>query len=230
MKKKIAIIVTNQDNYPGYNTPTGLWLSELVHFWDIIEDDGYSFDLISPKGGKTPLEPKSLVFPMIDKATKARYNEPEFMVRLDNTLVAVNAKAQDYDAIYFTGGHGVMFDFTDDEDLQRLTRDIYEQGGVVSSVCHGYCGLLNTKLSDGNYLISGKTISGFSWLEEIIAGVKNKVPYNAEDLARKHGASFKKSILPFKGYVEIDGRLVTGQNPNSAYKTAVATMKILRNH
>ena len=71
---------------------TGLWLSELVHFWDVMEDDGYSFDLISPKGGKTPLEPKSLVFPMIDKATKARYNEPEFMVRLDNTLVAVSAQ------------------------------------------------------------------------------------------------------------------------------------------
>lgn len=227
MKNKVAIIVTNQSNYPEHNIPTGLWLSELVHFWNIMEDAGFSFDLISPKGGVSPLEPKSLTFPMIDKATKARYNEVRFMERLDNTLAVKDIEAKDYDVIYFTGGHGVMFDFIDDEQLQRLTREIYEQGGVVSSVCHGYCGLLNTKLTDGRYLISGKSISGFSWVEEILAGVKNKVPYNAEDIAKKHGAIYRKSKIPFKGYVEIDDRLVTGQNPNSAHKTALATIKVL---
>lgn len=193
-----------------------------------MTEAGYCIDLISPQGGKSPLEPKSLVFPMLDKATKARYNDAEFMARLANTMAAEDAKAADYDAIYFTGGHGVMFDFTDDQHLQRLTRDIYEQGSVVASVCHGYCGLLNIKLSDGHYLINDKTISGFSWLEEIMAGVKNKVPYNAEDLARKRGANFKKSIIPFKSYVAVDGRLVTGQNPHSAHKTARATLRLLR--
>jgi putative intracellular protease/amidase len=81
----------------------------------------------------------------------------------------------DFDAIYFTGGHAVMWDFPDDGPLQRITRDIYERGGIVSSVCHGYCGLLNTKLSNGALLVAGRRLTGYSWIEEVLAGVASKV-------------------------------------------------------
>ena len=228
MTKKIGIIVTNQDSYPEHNRPTGLWLSELVHFWDVLEKDGYSFDIISPKGGKIPLEPKSLEGVAFDKATKARYNDEEFMAQLDNTISAADASWERYEAIYYTGGHGVMYDFLDDENLHKLNRDMYENGRVISAVCHGYCGLLNTKLSNNEYLLKGKTITGFSWFEEKLANVAKIVPYNAEQIAKERGCNYKKAMIPLTPFVKTDGKLVTGQNPFSATLTAKKTLEVLR--
>lgn len=120
-----------------------------------------------------------------------------------------------------------MFDFAESEELQRVTREIFERGGVVSSVCHGYCGLLNTKLSDGAYLVAGRALTGFSWNEEILAGVSKIVPYDVEAEMKKRGARYEKALLPFVSNVVVDGRLVTGQNPQSAEATAVAVTKLL---
>lgn len=133
----------------------------------------------------------------------------------------------DFDAIYFTGGHAVMWDFPDDAGLQRLTRGIYERGGIVSSVCHGYCGLLNTTLSDGTLLVAGRRITGYSWVEEILAGVAKKVPYNVEQEMARRGARYEKALLPFTSNVVVDGRLVTGQNPQSAKATAEQVVALL---
>lgn len=126
----------------------------------------------------------------------------------------------DYDAIYFTGGHAVMWDFPDDEGLQTVMRAIWEGGGIVSSVCHGYCGLLNTTLPDGRLLVAGRRVTGFSWREEILAGVAGKMPYNAEEEMKRRGALYEKAFRPFVSHVVVDGRLVTGQNPWSAKATA----------
>lgn len=227
MKNKVLIIVTNQDNYPGHNTPTGLWLSELVHFWNVLEAEGFAFDIASPKGGKSPLEPKSLKGVTFDKATKGRFQDPEFMRKLDHTLPAGKARWEDYDAIYYTGGHGVMYDFKDDENLHALNRDLLENGRVVSAVCHGYCALLNSKLSNGDYLVGSRTITGFSWFEERLSGVAKKVPYNVEQEVKDRGANFKKALLPFTTHVKVDGRLVTGQNPGSATETATRTLQAI---
>ena len=227
MKQKIAVIVTNIGHYEAHDEPTGLWLGELTHFWEVLTTVGYQIDLISPNGGKSPLEPKSLKFPMIDKNTRKYLADSVFMALLDSTIAAVDAKALDYGAIYYTGGHGVMFDFIDDPELQRLTREIWEQEGIVSSVCHGFCGLLNVKLANGQYLISDKTITGFSWTEEVLAGVAKKIPFNAQALAEERSSSYTKALLPFTSFVETDGRLVTGQNPGSAKATAHAVLNAL---
>lgn len=120
-----------------------------------------------------------------------------------------------------------MYDFTDDKGLQELTRAIYEKGGIVSSVCHGYCGLLNVKLSDGKNLIDGKKVTGFSWNEEILAGVSKHIPFNAEEQTRQRGAKYEKNLLPFTSRVTVDGRLVTGQNPMSAKATAEKVVSLL---
>ena len=133
----------------------------------------------------------------------------------------------DFDAIYFTGGHAVMWDFPDDAGLQRLTREIYERGGIVSSVCHGYCGLLNTRLSDGRLLVAGKRLTGYSWIEEVLAGVAKQVPYNSEEEMKCRGARYEKALLPFVSNVVVDGRLVTGQNPQSAKATAERVVALL---
>lgn len=149
------------------------------------------------------------------------------MALLANTAAPDEIDSADFDAIYFTGGHAVMYDFPDSEGLQRITREIFERGGIVSSVCHGYCGLLNTRLSDGSHLVAGRKVTGFAWREEVLAKVDKLVPYNAEEEMKKRGAHYEKAKLPFVSYAVVDGNLVTGQNPGSAKETAKKVADLL---
>lgn len=220
MTKRIVNVVTNIGHYDDPSHPTGLWLSELTHAWQVFDEHGFEQVIISPSGGRSPLEPRSLKFPNYDKTAKAWRADPARMALLEDTLSPDQIDSADYDAIYFTGGHAVMYDFPDSAGMQRITREIFEHGGIVSSVCHGYCGLLNTRLSDGTYLIAGRRLTGFAWREEELAKVDKLVPYNAEDEAKKRGALYEKAKLPFVSYVVVDGNLITGQNPGSAKATA----------
>lgn len=226
MNKRILHVVSNVAHYADPSEPTGLWLSELTHAYDIFAAKGYEQRLVSPKGGVSPLEPRALKWPLLDASAKAWLADKNRMALLSSTARPEDIDPAGYDAIYFTGGHAVMWDFPDSEGLQKITRSIYERGGIVSSVCHGYCGLLNTKLSDGTLLVAGKKLTGFSWREEILAGVARKMPYNAEEEMKRRGALYEKAFLPFVSYAVADGRLVTGQNPWSAKATAekVATL------
>jgi putative intracellular protease/amidase len=227
MTKRILNVVTNVGHYDDPSHPTGLWLSELTHAWHVFDDAGFEQTLVSPQGGRVPLEPRALKFPNYDKTAKAWRADPAKMALLENTLSPDDIDSADYDAIYFTGGHAVMYDFPDSDGLQRITREIFERGGVVSSVCHGYCGLLNTKLSDGSYLIAGRRMTGFAWREEELARVDKLVPYNAEAEAKNRGALYEKATLPFVSYTVVDGNLVTGQNPGSAKATATKVAELL---
>ncbi|MGK8491618.1 type 1 glutamine amidotransferase domain-containing protein [Nocardia asiatica] len=220
MTKRILNVVTNVGHYDDPAHPTGLWLSELTHAWQVFEEHGFEQAIVSPAGGPSPLEPRSLKFPNYDRTAKAWRADPARMALLENTAAPDQIDSADYDAIYFTGGHAVMYDFPDSAGLQRITREIYERGGIVASVCHGYCGLLNTKLSDGTSLVAGRKVTGFAWREEVLARVDKLVPYNAEDEMKKTGARYEKAKLPFVSYAVVDGNLVTGQNPRSAKETA----------
>ncbi|SDP61886.1 Putative intracellular protease/amidase [Klenkia soli] len=228
MTRRILDVVTNVGHYDDPSHPTGLWLSELTHAWHVFEDAGFQQTLVSPAGGAVPLEPRSLKFPNYDKTAKAWRADPARMALLENTLSPDQVDPADYEAIFFTGGHAVMYDFPGSEGLQRITREIYERGGVVASVCHGYCGLLDTTLSDGTYLIAGKTMTGFAWQEEVLARVDKLVPYNAEQRAKDRGARYTKAKLPFVSYAVVDGNLVTGQNPGSAKEAAEKVVAALR--
>jgi putative intracellular protease/amidase len=220
MTKRILTVVTNVAHYENPSEPTGLWLSELTHAYHVFDEAGYDQTIVSPNGGVAPLEPRSLKFPNYDKTAKAWKADNAKMALLSNTAAPDEIDAADFDAIYFTGGHAVMFDFPDSQGLQRITREIFERGGVVSSVCHGYCGLLNTRLSDGTLLVAGRDLTGFAWSEEVLARVSKLVPYNAEEEVKKRGARYHKGLIPFASHVIVDGRLVTGQNPGSAKATA----------
>jgi putative intracellular protease/amidase len=224
MARRVLHVVTNVSHYREATDPTGLWLSELTHAYHVFAAGGCEQRIVSPKGGTCPLEPRSLTWPNADSTAKAWLADKERMALLSNTAQPSELDAQDFQAIYFTGGHAVMWDFPDAEGLQQLTRNIYERGGIVASVCHGYCGLLNTRLSDGALLVAGRRLTGFSWLEEILAGVSKKVPYNAEEEVKQRGARYEKALLPFVPKVVVDGRLITGQNPQSARATARAVM------
>lgn len=227
MSNRILSVVTNVAHYDDPSEPTGLWLSELTHAYHVFADAGYDQTIVSPNGGPAPLEPRSLKFPFYDKSAKAWKADESKMALLANTASPDEIDSADFDAIYFTGGHAVMFDFPDSQGLQRITREVFERGGVVSSVCHGYCGLLNTRLSDGSLLVEGRKLTGFAWSEEVLARVNKLVPYNAEDEMKERGARYEKGLIPFTSYAVVDGRLVTGQNPGSAKETAKKVVSVL---
>lgn len=227
MTKRILNVVTNVSHYADPSEPTGLWLSELTHAYDAFAAAGYEQTIVSPLGGFSPLEPRALKFPNYDKSAKAWRASDAKMELLANAASPDEINSEDFDAIYFTGGHAVMFDFPDSVGLQRISREIFERGGVVSSVCHGYAGLLNTTLSDGSLLVAGRKLTGFSWREEVVARVDKLVPYNVEEEMKKRGALYSKGVLPFASYVVVDGRLVTGQNPGSAKGTAKKVISVL---
>lgn len=227
MPRRILHVVSNVARYGDSAEPTGLWLSELTHAWQVFAAKGYEQRIVSPKGGASPLELRSLQWPNLDATAKAWLADAARMALLADTARPDAIDPAGFDAIYFTGGHAVMWDFPDAQELQRITRAIYERGGVVSSVCHGYCGLLNTTLSDGALLVAGRRLTGFSWREEVLAGVARKVPYNAEQEMQRRGALYEKALLPFVSKVVVDGRLVTGQNPQSARATAERVAALL---
>ena len=213
MSQKILVVLTSFEKYPNLNRATGLWLGEAVHFVKKVEDAGYEVEFVSPKGGYTPIDPHSLA--MADPTDWDWYRKKEFMNRLGTTLKPSEVNPDDYVAIYYTGGHGVIWDFPENEALQSISRKIYEKGGFVSSVCHGAVGLLNIKLSDGSLLIKGKNVTGFSNEEEKLAELDKFVPFLTETELISRGASYKKADQPWAPFAIEDTRLITGQNPAS---------------
>ena len=226
---KILIIVTNAAEFQKVGIRTGLWLGELTHFWDVAEKAGFEMDLASPSGGYIPVDPESLAEAVLKVGgTDKRYEDRAFMNRLVNTMRAADADPANYDAIYFTGGHGVSFDFPKSAELAKLTADFFEASKVVSAVCHGPAGLLEVKLSSGDYLISGKNLTGFSWNEEVKMGRDQVVPFNLEEELQKRGAEYSKAWMASSSHVVEDGLLITGQNPASAQGVGEAVVKKLR--
>jgi len=215
MSKKILVVLTSVEKYPDLDRATGLWLGEAVHFVHKVEAAGYAVDYVSPQGGYTPIDPHSLAKDMAAQIDWEWYHDKGFMNRLGATLKPDQVNPDDYVAIYYTGGHGVIWDYPHNPQLQALSRHIYERGGVVSSVCHGAVGLLNIRLSDGELLIKGKKLTGFSNEEEKLAGLADVVPYLTESELMKRGAQYLKAGTPWAPFAIADGRLITGQNPAS---------------
>lgn len=224
--KKILVVVTSISKYPNMDRPTGLWLGEAVHFVEKVEAAGFEVDFVSPQGGYTPIDPASLS-EMALPIDWEFYQNRSFMDRLGATLRPAQVNPDDYAAIYFAGGHGVIWDFPDNAELQKLSARIYESGGVVSSVCHGAAGLLNIRLTDGSLLIAGKNVTGFSNEEERLAKLDQHVPFLTEDELKQRGANYLKADQPFTTFAVKSDRLVTGQNPQSGAAVAEQVLAIL---
>ncbi|MFI0468959.1 type 1 glutamine amidotransferase domain-containing protein [Saccharopolyspora sp. 5N102] len=225
---RILIIVTSIGEYEKVGFRTGLWLGELTHFYDVVERAGFTPVIASIDGGYVPIDPESLSHDFLaDRGTAKRYADREFMNLLADTKSVAEVDAAEFDAIYLTGGHGVMYDFPRSDRLAELIREFHESGKVVSAVCHGPCGLLGAKLSNGEYLINGKNVTGFSWPEEELAQRERAVPYSLQDELKKRGAEYTVADKPFETYVVEDENLITGQNPGSAAAVADAVVKQL---
>lgn len=225
---KILVVMTNHSKYPSRTDKTGLWLTELTHFYDVAEAAGLQMDFVSPAGGEVPLDERSLKRLYMDDAARAHLADPAFMAQLKNTLAPAAVNAAQYRAIYFTGGHGTMWDFPDNSILKGISEQIYRQGGIVSAVCHGVAGLLPLQDEEGRPLIAGRKVTGFSAAEELLSGVKSQVPFMLQDELVRRGAHYEKAILPFTSYVVTDDRIITGQNPQSGKEIGEAVVKRLR--
>lgn len=212
---KLVIAVTNHAALGTRGKKTGLWLRELTDFYHEVKND-FEVDIISTSRERVPLDPRSLMAVLANKKTRAYYLNDELMDKVKNPLVPEDVDARDYAAIYFAGGHGTMWDFPDNAGLQEITKTIYENGGIVSAVCHGPSGLQNVKLSDGRYLLSGHVVTGFSDQEEKLMGLYKHLPFSLEQALKERGTLYKQAALPMTAYVLQSGRLITGQNPASA--------------
>lgn len=225
--KKILATVTSEGEYQKVGYRTGLWLGELTHFWDVAEHAGFTVDIASPRGGVVPLDPESLSHAMLaELGTVDRYRDRAFMDLLNHSKKVADVSVEDYDAVYLTGGHGVMFDFP--KALAGLVTRFFETGRVVSSVCHGAAGLLQARLTTGEPLVAGKTLTGFSWQEEVLAQREDAVPYSLEDRLKQLGADYRLAERAFAPCVVQDGNLITGQNPSSAHGVAEAVVSYLQ--
>lgn len=219
--KKILIGLTSHGDLAGLR-PTGYYLSEVAHPWRVFSDAGYTVDLVSTEGGQPPADGVDLS----DPVQQAFTDDPDMQGKVQDTPRFGDIASGDYDAVLYAGGHGTMWDFPEDEALARVTREIYESGGVVAAVCHGPAALVGVTMSDGRPLVEGKQVAAFTDSEEAVAGLSDVVPFllqtRLEDLGAKHS-----SAPDFHAHVVTDGRLVTGQNPASAIGVAEAVLKAL---
>ena len=223
--KKVLCVVTSNNVKGSTGIPTGFWLSELTHPMAKLEESGIKTDIASIKGGKPPIDKDSL--DMSDEVNNRYWNDEDFQRKYNNTLKLSDVNADDYDAIFFAGGHGVMWDFPDSEAVQRITREIYENGGIVSAVCHGPAALVNVKLSDDNYLVKNKNLTSFTNGEEEEVQATKIVPFLLESKLIEHGAKHE-AAANWSNHVIVDDRLVTGQNPASAASVGESIAKLLK--
>lgn len=224
--KKILIVVTNISKYPNLQRATGLWLSEAVHFAAEMEKAGYAIDYVSPKGGYTPLDPHSLQDEQMTELDWDYYTNTDFLNKLSTTLSADSINPNDYDSIYYAGGHGVMWDFSEDANLQKIASAIHANGGVVSAVCHGVVALLNIKNAEGKHLIENTKVTGFANTEEFAVGLDQVVPFLTEDELVRKGANYVKGA-DWSVFTVADNRIVTGQNPASGGAVAKEVLTLL---
>ncbi|MDO5105177.1 type 1 glutamine amidotransferase domain-containing protein [Capnocytophaga sp.] len=224
---KILIIVTGITHYEN-GTPTGLWLSELTHLYDEAKKEGWEITIASPQGGNTPIDPESLKPMLLDKISKKYYEDEAFMKELEQTKSLSEVADETFDLVYLAGGHGTMYDFPNDETMQQIVAAHYQKGKKIGAICHGVGGLLNVRLSDGNYLIKDKKMTGFSWFEESLASRKKAVPFNLEKELKNRKPNYRKAFIPMTSKVVVDGNLITGQNPFSSKKMAKVVVEEMK--
>ncbi|MDO5614960.1 MAG: type 1 glutamine amidotransferase domain-containing protein [Cruoricaptor ignavus] len=222
--KPVLFVVTSNNVKGDTGIPTGFNLSEVTHPLEKLEEAGLKIEFASPKGGEAPLD--GMEDFENDKVSAAYWQNEAFRNAIANTQKMSEVDTSKYSAIFFAGGHGTMWDFRGNTDIQKAIREIYENGGVISAVCHGPVALVDVKLSDGTYLVSGKNVASFTNGEEEEVQATNIVPFLLADALEANGATHKNTPN-WSDTVVTDGRLVTGQNPQSAASLGVELAKVI---
>jgi putative intracellular protease/amidase len=225
--KKVLIVVTSFAEVKSSGTKTGIWLEEFTTPYYLFTGQGIDVTIASPDGGKAPIDPKSVQPEFSTESVKRFFSDPPAQEKLNHTIVLKGVDPENYDAIFYPGGHGPMWDLPEDTKSIHLIESFYEEGKPVALVCHAPAALKNVKAKNGEPLIKGKKVAGYSNSEEIAGQTTGMTPYSLEDMLKAQGATYVKGgdWLPF---VVSDGSLITGQNPASARAVADKVIEALK--
>ena len=224
---KILIVLTSHDQLGNTGKKTGFWLEEFATPYYKLADSGAQVTLATPKGGQPPLDPKSDEPENQTDSSKRFHQDSALKEKLSKTLKLSEVKADDYDAVFYPGGHGPLWDLSDDPVSIKLIETFWAQGKPVAAVCHAPIALKGAKDQNGDPLVKGKKVTGFTNEEEDAVQLTKVVPYLVEDELKKAGGDYKK-IENWKPFLQQDGNLITGQNPASSDLVAEALLATLK--
>lgn len=226
-KPNVLFVLTSHNKLGNLDKPTGWYLPELAHPYHVLHNK-VNITVASPKGGEAPLDPASIEAAKDDVSVNFLKNN-EDVWKTTKKLSDFTGKAKDFEAIFYVGGHGPMFDLVDDPTSQQLIREFWEADKIVSAVCHAPAVFYDVKLSDGSLLVADKEVTAFTNVEEEQVGLTKAVPFLPEDaLDKASGGKFVKASEPWGEKVAISGKLITGQNPASATAVGEAIAKALK--
>ena len=212
--KKVLFVVTSHDKLGNTGEKTGFWSEEFAAPYYELTDQGVEVTIASPKGGQPPIDPKSTNPSFATEDTKRFDKDAALLKKLSQTLKLSNVKQSDYDAVFYPGGHGPLWDLAEDKNSQALITSFYTHNKPVAFVCHAP-GVLKDVKVNGEYLVKGKNVTGFANTEEEAVGLTKIVPFLLEDVLQQRGASYSK-LGDWASYAVEDGLLITGQNPSSS--------------
>jgi putative intracellular protease/amidase len=224
---KILIVLTSHDQLGNTGKKTGFWLEEFAAPYYVFKDANADITLASPNGGQPPLDPKSDEPDFQTEATERFKKDGDAQAALANTLKLSNISPDDYDAVFYPGGHGPLWDLSEDRSSITLIETMYSSGKPVAAVCHAPAVLRHVKTPDGSPLIKGRSVTGFSNTEEDAVQLSEVVPFLLEDELKAKGANYSKAD-DWHPYAITDGNLITGQNPASSALVAKAVIEKIK--
>ena len=223
---KILLVLTSHDQLGNTGHKTGFWLEEFASPYYVFKDAGAQITLASPKGGQPPIDPKSDAPDAQTAATRRFAEDAEAQQLLANSLPLAQVRAEDFDALFYPGGHGPLWDLAEDASSIALIERFIALGKPVGAVCHAPGVLRHVKAADGTPLVRGKRVTGFSNSEEAAVELTDVVPFLVEDMLKNHGGVYGRAA-DWHSHVEVDGLLVTGQNPASSDASAEALLALV---
>ena len=223
---KVLMVLTSHDQLGNTGKKTGFWLEEFAAPYYVLKDAGHEITLASPKGGQPPVDPKSDEPASQTDATRRFKRDQEAQAQLASTERLDLVRSSDFDAVFYPGGHGPLWDLAEDPQSKALIEQTLADGKPVALVCHAPAVLKNVTENDGRPLVAGKRVTGFTNEEEEAVGLTKVVPFLLEDVLKQLGAKFSKAE-PFKPHVVREGLLITGQNPASSEPAAEALLNVL---
>ena len=223
---KILMVLTSHDQLGDTGKKTGFWLEEFAAPYYVFKDAGADITLASPKGGQPPLDPGSDTEDAQTAATERFKSDADAQKVLAHTEVLSSIDAAGFDAIFYPGGHGPLWDLAEDADSIRLIETFAHSDRPVGAVCHAPAVFKHPKGADGKPLVAGKTVTGFTNTEEEGVGLTDVVPFLVEDMLKANGGNYEKGD-DWASFVVTDGKLVTGQNPASSEEAARKLLEML---
>ncbi|SEA13858.1 type 1 glutamine amidotransferase domain-containing protein [Psychroflexus halocasei] len=225
-QQNILIVLTSHEELGNTGRKTGFWIEEFTTPYYYLIDNGAKATLASPKGGQPPVDPTSAQDENQTESTKRYENDEALKKQLKSTLKLSEVSVKDYDAVFYPGGHGPLWDLAESEESAKLIEDFYKADKPISFVCHAPAALKKVKNQSGEALVKGKKVTGFTNSEEEAAGLTSVVPFLVENMLKEKGAIYSK-VDDFEAYAIQDGLLITGQNPASSKKVAELLLKEL---